>query len=138
MAQNFKVDQAGTFAGPLVFIQCVEKRAINAAGQSAGQAKTNDGTPKWELHLLGLFNGFGGQITPEVIKVGIASVKNPAEGLSPQTPVVLDGLELGVMEKTRKLSSGEEKIIGVNVWHRAEGIRPFSGQGVRGKSETAA
>lgn len=134
MAQNFKVDQAGTFAGPLVFIQCVEKRAMNVAGQ----AKTSDGIPKWELHLLGMFNGFGGQITPEVIKVGIASVKNPAEGLAPQAPVVLDGLELGVMEKTKKLPSGEERIIGVNVWHRAEGIRSFNSQGVRGKSETAA
>lgn len=120
MAQNFKIDQQGTFAGPLLMIQCTPKCEFG----SEKQQTLKDGTPKWEAHLLGMFHGFGGAIAPEIMKVGIAQHGDPSEGIAPQTPVILPGLEVGVMEKTKKLPSGEEKIIGVTVWHRADSMHP--------------
>ncbi len=118
MMMNFKIDQTATFAG-LVFLSCEPKTEMG----SDRQATTKDKTPKWEVQVLGAARDSFGKTNNEVIKVGIASHHNPAEGLAPFTPVQLVGFEVGVMEKTKKLPDGTEKQIGVTVWFRAAQIR---------------
>lgn len=136
MAQNFKIDQQATFAGPLQFLQSAPKTAMG----SDQQQTTKDGVPKWEIHLLGMFHGGFSGLSPEVLKVGIAQHGDPGEGLDQNTPVIMQGLEVGVMEKTKKNpQTGEEKIIGVTVWHRAESMHPANGSaGGSGQSQAGA
>lgn len=118
MRANFKVDQTATFAG-LVFLSCQPKLAFG----SDQQERTRDGRLKWTIEVLGAaYDGFGGT-SNEVLKVGMASSTNPAEGVNPFTPVELGDFEVGVMEKTKKTQDGGEKVVGVNVWFRASEIK---------------
>lgn len=114
MPQNFKVDQAATFAN-MILLSSAPKLKF---GSDVDQECTKDGTPKWEIQLAAGFSQFG-KIQNEVLKVGVAAAKDPADGIQPYSPVELVGFELGVMEKTGK--SGE--IVGVQVWYRAEQLR---------------
>lgn len=117
MSVNFKIDQKASFAGT-VFVGCQPKREMG----SQAQAVTKDGTPKWEVEVLAaVFDNFGGTRS-EILKVGMASRSNPAEGVNPFTPIYLGGLEVGVMEKTKRTQDGGERVIGVTVWYRAQEI----------------
>jgi hypothetical protein len=111
---TFVVDQAATFRA-VVLLSCEPKLAFG----STEQDKDKDGTPKWELQLVGGFRQFGRTLN-EVIKVGVVSEKNPVEGIGPFSPVQLAGFEVGVMERTK---NGE--VVGVQVWYRAESVRPI-------------
>lgn len=134
MAQNFKIDVQGTFVAPPLFLQCAPKTKFGSDVQDV----TKNGLPKWEVHLLGMFAGFNGAPAPEVLKVGFVG-KNPALELQANTQVVVDGLEVGVMEKTKKNpETGEERIIGVTVWYRAESMHPAFTQQAPVKTERAA
>jgi hypothetical protein len=117
MIGNLKIDQAGTFAG-LVFLSCEPKRERG----SQVQATTKDGLGKWTVEVLGAVRTPFGTTSNEVIKVGMASRSNPAEGITSFSPVWFGDLEVGVMEKTRKDANGADKIIGVSVWFRASEI----------------
>lgn len=119
MIQNFKVDQAGTF-GATVFLSCEPKYKFGTTDQEC----TKDGTPKWECQILGAFRDGFGRMNNEVMKVGVASTSDPGAGLTPYTQVELVDFEVGVMEKTKKDQNGQEKVIGVQVWYRAQGIQP--------------
>lgn len=114
MPQNFKVDQASTFAN-VILLSSAPKLKF---GSDVDQECTKDGTPKWEVQVAAGFHQFG-KITNEVLKVGVASAKDPAEGATPYSPVELVGFEIGVMEKTGKDGS----VIGAQIWYRAEQIR---------------
>ena len=76
MIQNFAIDQAATFES-LLFLSCEPKTAF---GDSFRQETTKDGTPKWEAQLVARFRQFG-RATNEIIKVGLASERQPAEDL---------------------------------------------------------
>jgi hypothetical protein len=116
----FKIDQAATFQG-VAFLSCDPKTAF---GQRDRQEQTKDGTPKWEAQVVAMTRDQFGKPATEVLRVGIASHKDPGAGLNPYTPVQLVNFEIGVMEKTKKNpETGEEKVIGVQVWYRAEAIR---------------
>jgi hypothetical protein len=117
MIGNLKIDQTGTFAG-MVFLSCEPKREFN----SEVQATTKDGLGKWTVEVLAAVRTPFGGTTNEVMKVGMASKSNPAEGLAAFSPIQLGDLEVGVMEKTRKDSQGNDKIVGVTVWFRASEI----------------
>jgi hypothetical protein len=121
MISVFRVDQAATFAG-LVFLSCEPKLGF----QSTNQETTRDGTPKWEVQVLGAFRDSFGKTTNEVVKVGIAAERNPAVGIAAFTPVVLVDFELGVMERTKKDQNGVEKVIGASVWFRASKVRSIA------------
>lgn len=120
MLTNFKIDQGRTFAG-LVFLSCQPKFKF---GSTTEQEVTKDGRRKWELEVLGaVYTPFGGTEN-QVLKVGMASSTDPAEGIAPFSPVELGDFEVGVMEKTKKdRETGQEKVIGVNVWFRATEIK---------------
>lgn len=116
---NYVIDQAATFAG-VAFIQCNPKKAFGSEAQETAK----DGTPKWEVEVLGAaYKPFGEGTTNEVIKIGITSHKNPGEGLAPFTPVQLVDFQLGIMDKVKRNPDGSEKVIGHTVWHRASAIR---------------
>jgi hypothetical protein len=118
MRANFKIDQASSFAG-MVFLSCSEKRAFGSEQQEV----TKDGRLKWTVEVLAAaYDGFGGT-TNEVMKVGVASRTNPAEGLNTFEPIELGDFEVGVMEKTKKTPDGGEKVIGVTVWFRASELK---------------
>lgn len=113
MPQNFKVDQAATFAN-VILLSSAPKLKF---GSDVDQECTKEGVPKWEVQVAAGFHQFG-KITNEVLKIGIAAAKDPADGLTPYSPVELVGFEVGVMEKTGK----DGQITGAQTWYRAEAI----------------
>lgn len=94
------------------------------------QERTGDGVPKWEAQLAAGFRQFG-KISNEILKVGVAARSNPGEGLAAYTPVELVGFEVGVMPKTKRNPDGSERILGVQVWYRAEQLRAISSTAAR-------
>lgn len=119
MFTNFKIDQGATFAG-VAFLSSEPKTKF----RSDVQETTKDGTPRWEIQVVAGFRTAFGSMQNEVLKIGVASHKNPGEGLMPYTPIALKDFEVGVMEKTKKNpETGEEKVIGLQVWYRAAEIR---------------
>lgn len=120
MPQNFKVDQAATFAN-VILLSSAPKLKF---GSDVDQECTKEGVPKWEVQVAAGFHQFG-KITNEVLKIGIAAAKDPADGLTPYSPVELVGFEVGVMEKTGK----DVQITGAQTWYRAEAIRSTAATG---------
>lgn len=114
MPQLYAVDQAATFES-LLFLSCEPKTAF---GDNYRQETTKDGTPKWDLQMVGRFRQFG-RATNEIIKVGITAERQPATDLAPATPVVLVGFEIGVMDKKDR----DGNAIGAQVWYRCQEIR---------------
>jgi hypothetical protein len=128
MPQQFIVDQAATFSH-VVLLSCEPKTGF----QSSEQDRTKDGTPKWELQLVAGFKAFD-RSANEVIKVGVAAERNPAESIPQFTPVQVIGFVVGVMEKRNQAGD----VIGVQTWYRAESIRPIGAvPNGRSKSEPA-
>jgi hypothetical protein len=122
MFSNFKIDQAATFAG-VAFLSSDPKTRFG----SDVQETTKDGMRKWEIQVVAMFRTSFGKAQNEVLKVGIAAPKDPGDGLMPYTPIALKDFEVGVMEKTKKNpETGEEKVIGVQVWYRAAELRPIA------------
>jgi hypothetical protein len=123
MFTNFKIDQAATFQG-IAFLSCDPKTAF---GQRDRQEVAKDGTPKWEVQVIAMTRDQFGKANNAVMKVGVLAHKNPAEGLMPYSPIALVDFEVGVMEKTKKNpETGEEKVIGVQVWYRASQVRALA------------
>lgn len=122
MFTNFKVNQAATFQG-VAFLSVEPKRKFG----SDQQETTKQGTPKWEVQVVAGFRDQFGKVNNEVLKIGVASEKEPAKGVNPYSPVELVDFEVGVMEKSKKNpATGEEKVVGVQVWFRASEIRALS------------
>jgi hypothetical protein len=120
----FKIDQAATFQG-IAFLSCDPKRAFGSDRQE--MTKGDNPLPKFELQVVAMTRDQFGRPQNEVLRVGIASNTDPAKGLAPYTPVQLVNFEIGVMEKTkRNPETGEEKVIGVQVWYRAQEIRSLA------------
>ncbi|GAA3430384.1 hypothetical protein GCM10018953_75780 [Streptosporangium nondiastaticum] len=141
MFTNFKIDQAATFQG-VAFLACEPKTKFNPIkGAPREQEALQDGTPKWEVQVAAIFKSQFRGVQSEVLKIGVASHRNPGEGLMPYTPIHLVDFEVGVMEKTKKNpETGEERVIGLQVWYRAAEIRPLTATGskTRAAAETAA
>lgn len=116
----FKIDQAATFDG-VAFLSCDPKRAF---GSDRQEMTKGDNVPKWEVQVVAMTRDQFGRPQNEVLKIGVASHTDPAKGLTPYTPVALVRFEIGVMEKTkRNPETGEERVIGVQVWYRAEAVK---------------
>lgn len=119
MPQTFIVDQAATFQA-VAFLAADPKMEF---GSRDRQETTKDGIPKWEVQLVAGFNQFG-KVVSEVIKVGVASYKNPAEGLSMYTPVHLINFTVGVTPaEERTNDKGVKRIVGGTAWYRCDEIR---------------
>jgi hypothetical protein len=124
MFTNFKVNQASTFQAVL-FLSSDPKTAFKSDRQE--MTKGDNPTPKWEVQVVAMTRDIFGRPQNAVLKVGIASHKNPGDGLMPSTPIEFRDFEVGVMEKTkRNPETGEEKVIGVQVWYRAEAVKALA------------
>lgn len=118
MQQQFKVDQAATFAS--VILLSVEPKL---GFGSTEQERTKDGTHRWLVQLVAGFRQFG-RVANEVITVTVASYSNPGDALTPYSPVELVGFEVGVMPHERKnRDTGQKEIVGVKVWYRCDEVR---------------
>lgn len=132
MQQQFKVDQAATFAS--VILLSVEPKC---GFKSTEQERTRDGVPRWEVQLVAGFRQFD-KVTNEVIKVNVASYTNPGDALTPYVPVELINFEVGVMEKTRKnRDTGATEQIGINVWYRCDEVRSTTATSIGRKLHAA-
>ncbi|MFF0614138.1 hypothetical protein ACFYUD_36290 [Nocardia tengchongensis] len=119
MPQIFAIDQAATFTG-VAFLQSTPKLGF----QSDQQDTTADGRFKWEVQLVAGFRDNFGNATHEVIKVNVASVSDPGEGLNPYTPVHLINFVVGVVPAEMGTDrNGGQRIKGGSVWYRADEIR---------------
>jgi hypothetical protein len=126
MPQTYRVDQAATFNG--VVLLSVEPKVTFG---SAEQDHTSDGVPKWEIQCAAGFRQFG-KVSNEILKVGIASHRNPGEGITPYSPVELVDFEIGIMPKERKdRETGQTSVVGVQVWYRCSDVRALSTIGGR-------
>jgi hypothetical protein len=142
MFTNFKIDQAATFQG-IAFLACEPKTKFNPIkGAPREQEMTKDGIPRWEVQVVAMFKTAFGGLQNEVLKIGIAAHSDPGRSLMPYTPVHLSNFEVGVMEKTKKNpDTGEEKVIGLQVWYRAAEINPHTATASKTRAaaaETAA
>ncbi|WP_226350987.1 hypothetical protein [Pseudonocardia sp. ICBG601] len=120
---SFKIDQAATFQMVMVMDVAPKLRF----GSETDQECMKDGTPKWTAQVTAGFRTFG---APKfaVLSITIASHEDPRQGVQPGMSVELVGLEVGVMDKKIKdRDTGQEKVVGAQVYYRAEGIRPIGG-----------
>jgi hypothetical protein len=135
MITNFRIDQAATFAG-VAFLSSEPKLRF---GSDTDQEAMKDGRPKWTVQVIAGFKDQFGKVANEVLKIGVASHRDPGDGLAVYTPVHLIDFEVGCMEKTKKDQNGQERVIGAQIWYRAGEVRPIAATGGRGsKAETAA
>jgi len=135
MPQTFVIDQAASFTG----IAFLESKPKTVFGKPDEQDRTPDGRLKWDVQFVAGFRDQFGSSQHEVIKVNMASNTDPGAGLSPYTPVQLVNFVVGVVPpEVRKNNQGQEKLVGGNVWYRADEIRstatPSNG---RAKTATA-
>jgi hypothetical protein len=121
MPQTFKIDQAATFDG-VILLSIEPKVAFGGTDQD----RTKDGLPKWEAQVVAGFKAFD-RTNNEVLKIGLASHRNPMDSLTPYTPVHLVDFEVGVMAKERtNKTTGAVEQVGVQVWYRCGEIRATS------------
>jgi hypothetical protein len=133
MPSSVYVETTLTFEGTPIFIGCEPKTDFESGAQARTKpAKQEAGKPdlpgllKWELHIAAKFRT-SFRPAPEVIVVGIASDRNPAEGLMPGTPVELRSLQYGSMDKQiRDRETGQRSLGGAQNWWRCEAVRPIS------------
>jgi hypothetical protein len=127
MPQTFIVDQAATFQA-VAFLGAEPRIEF---GTRDKQEQTRDGLPRWDVQVVAGFRDNFGKVQNEVIKVGYAGPKNPAESIGMYQPVQLVNFTVGVMEKTAK--EDKSKVIGFNVWYRCDEIRPTAPPAPSGK-----
>ncbi|MEV0217739.1 hypothetical protein [Micromonospora sp. NPDC050695] len=127
MLQTFIVDQAATFQA--VAFLSAEPRLV--FGSRDKQEMTKDGVPRWDVQVIAGFRDNFGKVNNEVVTIGYAGPKNPAESIGMYQPVQLVNFTVGVMEKTAK--DDKNKVIGFRVWYRCDEVRPTSAPAPSGK-----
>lgn len=123
MPAIFHVDQAATFRG-VMFLSSAAKMVF---GDNNKQDTNADGIPKWEVQVVATFDQFG-RSENEVLKIGVASYKDPSEALGgmPQ-PVELVNFRVGIAPVEKRVDkNGREKITGGSAWYAADELRPLS------------
>lgn len=120
MPQTFIIDQAATFQA-MAFLGAEPRIEF---GTRDKQEMTKDGLPKWDLQIVAGFKDNFGKVNNEVLKVGFAGPKNPAEFLGMYTPVQLINFTVGVIEKTAR--EDRSKVVGHTIWYRCDDIRPLT------------
>lgn len=114
--QTFYVDQAKSMTVAIV-MSCDAKTAFGSQEQE--RAKVS-GLPKWTVQVVAGFVDQFGKSQNEVLKITMESEKSPMEGVSQLTPVKLEGLQIGVMNRTDR----EGNILGAQVYYKADRLVP--------------
>ena len=120
MPQTFRVDQAATFQA-LAFLGAEPRIEF---GTRDKQETTKDGTPKWDIQVVAGFLDNFGKVNNEVLKIGFAGPKNPADYVGMYQPVQLVNFTVGVIEKTAR--DDRAKVIGHTIWYRCDDIKPLN------------
>ena len=116
MSVSVAVDTASTFS-VLIFMGSEAKADFNTGEVSRNAA----GLVKWQVTIAAQTIPVNGQrSTAETLSVGIAADSDPGDGLTPGTPVMLDGLRAGVMDPEQR----GEKIRGGRMFFQALSVRP--------------
>lgn len=118
MPTNFVIDQAASFR-QAVLVQSDPKLRFGSDVQ-----ETTKGTaiPVWTVQVLVSQEQFG-RLQNEIVKVTIASPKDPQEGIPPFSPVRLHNLQVGVMATSKRdKETGAETVTGAGVYFRADRI----------------
>jgi len=119
---NVAVDTAKTFS-VLIFMGVEPKADFNTGEHQRNAA----GVLKWGVSIAAQTIPFNGQRpSAETLSVTIAAQKDPAEGLTPGSPVELADLRAGVMDPE---SRGDGKIRGGRLFWQASAIRPVKSHG---------
>jgi hypothetical protein len=131
MPGTFAVDQTATFMSA-VLVNSGAKPKFGAPGQ---QETNSAGVPKWTAQVAVTFTPTMADMQPlsELITITITAPANPAEQFPPGTPVVLDGLRVGLNPPEKNDHGG---IKGGKLWYTAIGLHPVMAS--RGRSESAA
>ena len=127
MPGAFTIDTARTFA-LLMLMSTSPKAEFNSADQA--QARSADGRPKWSAQVAATWLAEPGRRpVSEVLDITITSDRDPGEGLAPGSPVIVEGLRVGVStpEKT------ERGVRGGRAWYQADALR--SANGTRPKAD---
>ncbi|OLM27543.1 hypothetical protein Ae717Ps2_7348c [Pseudonocardia sp. Ae717_Ps2] len=128
---NFKIDPTS-----FTMVMVMDLAPKLKFGSDTDQECLRNGTPKWVAQVTVGFQAFG-RPSFSVLNVTIASHEDPRHGFQPGMPCELVGFEVGVMDKTIKdKNTGEDKVVGAQVYYRADAIRPIGGSGR--KNEQAA
>lgn len=127
MPQTFIVDQSATFQA-VAFLSAEPRIEF---GTRDKQEMTKDGLPRWDVQCVAGFRDGFGKVNNEVIKVGYAGTKNPADTIGMYQPVHLVNFTVGVMERTAK--DDRSKILGHTIWYRCDEIRPTTPPAPAGK-----
>lgn len=126
MQTTFVIDQDKTF-GAAKFTKIGVAPKVKFGSDTGEQATTKDGVPQWVAQLLVQYkNGFGAEVA-EVLKLTIASETEPGKAIPDMSPVLTEGLTVGVMEGR----DGQ----GFSMFFRAESLAPAAPD-VRLKSAT--
>jgi hypothetical protein len=124
---TYVIDAAQTFS-TVILMGCVPRTKF----QSDEVDTTADGTPKWTAGLAVTYHAVNGMpAQSDVINVTIAAAANPADGISPGSPVTLDGLRVGISPVEKR----GDRIVGGKPWHSATAVRTL---GFRQSKDAAA
>lgn len=115
---QFKIDQAATFSA-LAFAGCEPRMRM---GERDVQDVTKDGVPKWNVTLFVSYRDNFDRAQHDTLKVGVASQKDPGEGLATYMPVRLVNFVVGVMDRRNR----DGEVTGAQVWYRADAVEPLA------------
>jgi hypothetical protein len=119
MPGTYMIDSAQTFSAVLL-LSCTRRTKFGS-----DEADFNAyGVPKWTVEAVCTFMAEPDRkASSEVVQVSIAAQTDPAEGITPGSPVILEGLRVGV-STPEKRDNG--RISGGRAWMSATGVRPAS------------
>lgn len=130
MPGTFVVDPAATFTATLLLSSSPKRKFGSQTEQETNAA----GVPKWALEVAATFApAFDGQQpVSEILSVTVTTPADPAMGMTPGTPIALEGLRVGVTAPEKRDNG---TIRGGRLWYSATGLRSFSA--ARAKSDAA-
>jgi hypothetical protein len=121
MPGTYMIDSAQTFSTVLL-LSCTRRTKFG----SDEADYTAAGLPKWTAEVVATFTAEPNRkAVSEVVQISIAAQTDPAEGIVPGSPVILEGLRVGV-STPEKRDNG--RISGGKAWMSATGVRAVNGQ----------
>ncbi|HEU4966361.1 MAG TPA: hypothetical protein VFT53_02675 [Candidatus Saccharimonadales bacterium] len=120
MIDRYAIDFSRTFGGAMLLgVEPKMQRADkNNPASPMEQARDKTGVLKWTATLAVQTKSFE-NTKFETIPITVVSPNKPFEAIVPGSPVVVEGLELGIMPQARG---------GFSVFYSAEAIRPLASQ----------
>lgn len=132
MPGTFAVDIPATFS----MIMLVNITPKPKFGGKEGEQETNSaGIPQWIVEAAATFSATTPGMRPvsEMVSITITDRQMPGQGLNPGTPVVFEGLRVGLNPPEVR----DGKLRGGRLWYNATSLRPLAAS-APARSERAA